>query len=282
MKLVLKKLQLVVLALLVFSSCNNEDVTLDDAEVISEEQLNSMDEVDLISEEVNGVVEDIYAADEIASISRSNYVSDYLPDCVTITRVITSTTKELTIEFADNCELRNGNVVSGIINLSYAKDMEALSKVLTFSLEDFVFNGVSVEGSSTITRTRSNENGNPQTVAEASYSAVWPNGETASYNGTRTREWIEGYGSGTWGDNVFLITGNATFTNRMGNTWSRAVLTPLRRELACRFLVSGVLEISRNSNTATIDFGDGSCDNKAVITYPDGTTKEINLRRFRD
>ncbi|WP_340202107.1 hypothetical protein [Ascidiimonas sp. W6] len=282
MKVVLKKLQLLLLAVFVFTSCNNEDVTLDDNEVISEEQLNAMDEVDLISEEVNGVVEDVYAADEIATLSRSNYVSDYLPDCVTITRVITSTTKELTIEFADNCELRNGNVVSGTIYLSYSKDMEAMTKVLTFSLENFVFNGVSVEGSSSITRMRSNENGNPQSTAEARFGATWPNGDTASFIGTRTREWIEGYGSGTWGDNVFLITGNATYTNRLGNTWKRTVLTALRRELACRFLVSGVLEISRNGNAATIDFGDGSCDNKAVITYPDGTTKEINLRRFRD
>ena len=281
MKLELKKLQLVLLALLVFTSCNNEDVTLDDSEVISEEQLNSMDEVDLISEEVNGVVEDVYAADEIASTSKSNYVSDYLPDCVTITRVVTSTTKEVTIAFADDCQLRNGNTVSGTIYLSYAKDMEAATKVLTYSLENFVFNGVSVEGGSSITRTRSNENGNPQSVAEAGYSATWPNGDPATYNGTRTREWAEGFGSGTWGDNVFLTTGNATYTNRLGNTWNRTIVVPLRRELACRFLVSGVMEISRNANTASIDFGDGSCDNKAVVTFPDETTREINLRRFR-
>lgn len=281
MKVVLKKLQLLLLAVVVLASCDNEDLNFDDNEVISEEQVNSMDEVDLISEEVNGVVEDIYAADEIATLSRSNYTSDYLPDCVTITRVVTDTTKELTIEFADNCELRNGNVVSGTIYLSYTKDMEAMSKILTFSLENFVFNGVNVEGNSSITRLRSNENGNPQSVAEARFGATWPNGDAASFSGTKTREWIEGYGSGTWGDNVFLITGNATYTNRLGNTWKRTVITPLRRELACRFLVSGILEISRNGNAAMLDFGDGRCDNKAILTYPDGTTKEINLRRFR-
>ena len=145
-----------------------------------------------------------------------------------------------------------------------------------------MFNGVSVEGNSSITRFRTNENGNPQSVAEARFEATWPNGDTASFNGTRTREWIEGYGSGTWGDNVFLITGNATYTNRLGNTWKRTLITPLRRELACRFIVSGVLEISRNGNAVSLDFGDGRCDNKAILTYPDGTTKEINLRRFRD
>lgn len=281
MKLKLKKLSLLVLTLAVFASCNNEDSTLNDTEVVSDEQFNAMDEVDLISEEVNGVVEDIYAADEISSFSKSSYVSDYLPDCVTITRVITDTTKEITIEFAENCELRNGNVVSGIIYLTYSKDMEAMSNVMTFTLENFVFNGVSVEGGSSITRMRTNENGNPQSVAEANFSATWPNGNTATYRGTRTREWIEGYGTGTWGDNVFLITGSATFVNRMGYSWSKTVLTPLRRELACRFLVSGVLEITRNGNSATIDFGDGTCDNKATITLPDGTTREINLRRFK-
>ena len=74
------------------------------------------------------------------------YHSDFLPDCVTITTVITSTTKEKTIDFGDGCELPNGNVLSGIIYLSYAKDMDLAQKTLGMSLEDFTFNGVSVEG----------------------------------------------------------------------------------------------------------------------------------------
>ncbi len=276
-------LMLLAMLLLTVVSCSKEESAEDElsnTEVISATELQFSDEAEMISEEVTTVAEDVYAADEISMISKADYQSDYLPDCVTITTVVTDTTREKTIDFGEGCELPNGNVLSGIIQLSYAKDMETASKSIALTLENFTFNGVVVEGSADILRVRSNDNGNPQSTANASFNATWPEGDTASFTGTRTREWIEGYGSGFWGDNVFLITGKRTYVGRLGNVFVKEVITPLRREMACRFIVSGVLEISRNDNTASLDFGDGSCDAKGILTKPDGTETEIFLRRF--
>ncbi|WP_431127272.1 hypothetical protein [Flagellimonas flava] len=271
--------------LLFIASCSEEtesmeDGTDTDTEVISATELQYSDETEMISEEVTTIAEDVYATDEISLTSKFDYVSDHLPDCVIVTTVVTDTTREKTIDFGDGCELPNGNVLSGIIHLSYEKDMEAASKSIALSLENFTFNGVAVEGSADILRVRANENGNPQGTANASFNATWPEGDTASFEGTRTREWIEGYGSGFWGDNVFLITGKRTYIGREGNEFVKEVITPLRREMACRFIVSGVLEISRNDSTANLDFGDGTCDAKGILTQPDGTEVEIFLRRF--
>ena len=284
MKKVFRKLNVAVFltAAVVISSCNkdsSEDVIVDQ-ETFDVQELKASDEAELISEEVLNIGEDVFAADEL-SLSNKGYKSDFLPDCVTITTVITSTSKEKTIDFGEGCELPNGNVLSGIIYLSYLKDLDLATNTLSMSLENFTFNGVAVEGSATVERMRSNENGNPQSDASASFSATWPEGDTASFTGNRTREWIEGYGSGFWGDNVFLITGMATYTGPAGNVFMKETITPLRRELACRFIVSGVLEISRNDATASLDFGDGSCDAVGLLTYPDGTTEEIFLRRFK-
>lgn len=273
---------LALMAVLFIVSCEKNETS---EEIVEEQtfevaELQASDEAELISEEVMNIGEDVYATDEILSTSRSNYASDYLPDCVTITTVITSTTKEKTIDFGAGCELPNGNVLSGIIYLSYEKDMDAATKTLAMSLENFTFNGVAVEGSASIERMRSNANGNPQADAVASFNGIWPDGSTASFSGNRTREWIEGFGSGFWGDNVFLISGMGTYTGKLGNVFVKETITPLRRELSCRFIVSGVLEISRNEATASLDFGDGSCDAIGMLTYPDGETKEIFLRRF--
>ncbi|MCX2719211.1 hypothetical protein [Lentiprolixibacter aurantiacus] len=273
----------VVMASFMFISCEKKE----SPEVINEEQtfevanLQTSDESELISEEIMNIGEDVYATDEISLTSRANYRSDYLPDCVTITTVVTSTTREKTIDFGEGCELPNGNVLSGIIYLSYEKDMDLATKTIALSLENFTFNGVAVEGSASIVRMRSNENGNPQSDASASFSGTWPDDSTASFTGNRTREWIEGFGSGFWGDNVFLISGKSTFTGKMGNVFAKETISPLRRELSCRFIVSGVLQITRNELTATLDFGDGSCDAKGLLTYPNGETEEIFLRRFR-
>jgi hypothetical protein len=273
---------LLLMAALAMVSCNKEEspeVILED-ETFEVAELKASDESELISEEIMSIAEDVYTADEVLSTSKFSYNSDFLPDCVTITTVVTSTTKERTIDFGAGCELPNGNILSGIIYLSYLKDMELATKTLSLSLENFTFNGVSIEGSASIERMRANDNGNPQSVANASFNGVWPDESTASFSGTRTREWIEGFGTGFWGDNVYLITGNGTFTGKMGNVFSKETLTPLRRELSCRFIVSGILQISRNDATASLDFGDGSCDAKGILTYPDGTSEEIFLRRF--
>lgn len=285
MKKCLKKLNISGLALIVSIvavSCHKDETSQDfnNGEVITATELKASDETELISEDIIGIGEDVYATDELLYSGKGNYYSDYLPECVTITKVITSNSIEKTIDFGEGCELPNGNVLGGIIYLSYAKDMEMSVKTLSLSLEDFTFNGVSVEGTSQVERTRSNADGNPQSDATWTFNATWPDGDTASFNGDRTREWIEGYGSGFWGDNVFLISGSATYTGKLGNVFTKATQTPLRREWSCRFIVSGILDISRNNATASLDFGDGSCDAKGILTYPNGESKEIFLRRF--
>lgn len=271
----------VLMALLVLASCaKDESPVIADEATFDVAEFTANDEAELISEEISNIGEDVYATEEIKATSKANYTSNYLPDCVTITTVVTSTAKETTIDFAEGCELPNGNLLSGIIFLSYAKDMEMATKTIGLSLEDFTFNGVAVEGSSSLVRMRSNDNGNPQSDAIASYSGVWPDGGITSFTGNRTREWIEGYGSGFWGDNVFLISGQGTYTGKMGNVFSKEIATPLRRELSCRFIVSGVLEISKNDATASLDFGNGNCDAQGLLTYPNGDVEKIFLRRF--
>ncbi|WP_340063458.1 hypothetical protein [Ascidiimonas aurantiaca] len=262
------------------TGCSNEELSPDTQQAISEVDVVAIDESEQIAEEIHMIIEDIYATDEILTLSRENYQSDHLPECVTVTTGVTETTRQKTIDFGEGCELRNGNTVSGSILFLYSINMELMSKELSFVLKDFTFNGVQVEGESTVTRVRDNGSGNPQSNVLSSFTLTWESGAEASLALERTREWIEGYGSGFWADNVFLITGTSVYTNRLGNVWQKTVVTPLRREMACRFLVSGELRLSRNENSMMLDYGDGTCDNKALLTRVDGTTEEINLRRF--
>lgn len=270
------------LAICVLGSCDKDDSqNISEDMTITATELNASDEADLIIEDVVNIGEEVYATDEIMTTSKADYRSDYLPDCVTITTVLTSTSKEKSIDFGEGCELPNGNILSGIIQLSYLKDMDLATKTLSMSLENFTFNGVAVDGNASIVRMRNNENGNPESNAEADFEGNWPDGDSASFSANRTREWIEGYGSGYWGDNAFLISGKATYTGKLGNVFMKETIVPLRRELSCRFIVSGILEISRNDATASLDFGDGSCDAKGILTHPDGESEEIFLRRFK-
>jgi hypothetical protein len=274
-----------VLAVLFLSSCAKDSVSDDGApEGLTGEDLAVLlqaDDSEWVTGEILHLAEEAYAMDELAFSGKQFPVSGFIPRCAVITTVREDQTVLKTIEFSEGCETPNGNRVTGLISLRFEADLGAMRKTITLSLEGFAFNGISVEGGAVMERSREGENGHPRSEVASAFQVTWPDGETASWDGNRTREWIEGYGSGFWGDNAFLISGSHTLENRSGGVISREVLVPLRREAACRFLVSGQLQLSRPGWTAVLDFGEGDCDAFAELRYPDGTTEPITLRRPR-
>lgn len=87
---------------------------------------------------------------------------------------------------------------------------------------------------------------------------------------------MEGTGSGTWRDNVFMITGNRSIVFSSGFTHDAIVTEALRREATCRYFVSGLVELNRNGTDGILNYGDGTCDNIAILTV-DGIEYTIIL-----
>jgi len=174
------------------------------------------------------------------------------------------------------CEVR-GHLIKGKVMMSYEVDIESKVLVINYLLENFFIDEVQFEGSKTITRQRINEEGNPKYMMDLNLAVTFADGTEAIRTGTKTREWIEGAFNGNWGDNVFLITGawQTNFAN--GNMHSTTITTPLRREASCKFLVSGVVDLVRTNYNGTLDYGNGTCDNKAVFTNTNGEEREILL-----
>jgi len=262
-------LALMSLFLIVACQDDNETITIEEEVVLSDELAKSSAEIDLISDDIGLIVDD--AAQEFES------AVSFLPACVTISTQVSGGFSQLTLDFGDGCELPNGNFVSGIIMMSQEIEAELTSRIIQVSFNNFTRNGVLIEGTRSVTRVLSNDVGNPQSTAEVDMQVTWPNGATYTRQGTRTREWIEGVNTGTWTDNVFSITGSGTTTGVLGNTHSATITTALRREATCAFIVSGVVELSRNDNTGILAYGDGSCDGGATWTGPNGQTIDIFL-----
>jgi hypothetical protein len=103
-------------------------------------------------------------------------------------------------------------------------------------------------------------------------------GVSFSWNSSRMREWIEGDNTYIRWDDVYLITGTSEGVRPSGLTWTKEIITPLRRELTCRFLVSGSIEIApEDKPVRLLDYGNGDCDNIATVTV-NGQTYTIYLR----
>ncbi|MEW7279859.1 hypothetical protein ABW636_14795 [Aquimarina sp. 2201CG1-2-11] len=260
--------------ILILIACNKDETNESLTDAIDLDEANFTAKVDTATEVLSDTFLQVYESEE--NLAKSP-VHPYLPDCATIIVEITNASKEVTIDFgSEGCDVR-GHLIKGKLNMSYVASFEAETLVINYDLEDFFIDDIQFSGSKTVTRQKMNDNGNPQYTMELDLNITFEDGTVASRKGTKTREWIEGALNGNWGDNVFLISGSweTNFVN--GNTHSTTIITPLRREASCRFLVSGVVDLVRTNYTGTLNYGDGMCDNIALFINEEGEEREIKL-----
>ena len=269
----------VMLALMIigvaFTGCstNESEDAIVQEEDTSEVVLSS--EVDEATESLDILLLEIYENQEDSETRMMN--PPPLPDCVTVTVVFQQGFREVTIDFGtDGCLIR-GHVYRGRIIMTYERNLQAQEIFISCVLEDYYFDNKNIIGSNTILRQLSNDNGNPQFTHTRDITIIWPNGVQASRDGQKVREWIEGFGSGVFSDNVFEVTGYwiSTFVN--GNSHSYEIMTPLRREVICRYFVSGNVDVERTNFGGTFDYGEGNCDNEATFTFNNGTVIDVIL-----
>jgi len=262
---------------LIFTSCSSNDDSLEsEAQLEDTVEVQKSAEIDQIDNVLADLIIEAYEEQEMDTADRTAYSRD-IPECVTITIVAQQGYRQVTLDFGtEGCIVRD-HLIKGQIVFDYTRDPEAQQIMINYNLIDFYFDAKNIIASRSILKELSNENGNPQFTHDLSITVIWPNGAQASREGTRIREWVEGFGSGIFSDNVFEITGNWTATFVNGNTHTYEVLTPLRREVICAYFVSGSFDVQRTNFGGIFDFGDGDCDNQATFTFNNGTEIPIVL-----
>ncbi|OSY88673.1 hypothetical protein WH52_03070 [Tenacibaculum holothuriorum] len=273
-----KAFQLLALAtVLVLASCsNNEDgINLDTLSEISNEEAERIVLADDMSEEVGEVLEDDALDYDLAG--KGTTVSSSVAPCVDRSKETTANGVIVTLDFGDGCTTRRGRTMTGKVIIEYTRTAEGYSKSVSF--EDFSIDENKIEGSMSAERVKENANGNPESTATIDLTITLTTGEELTRKGTRVKEKIEGADTRERGDDVYSISGNWESTNKEGVVRKATITTNLIRKFACKYIVSGVVELSKGDATYTLDFGDGSCDNKATLTDSEGNTKEISLRK---
>ncbi|MEY8847863.1 hypothetical protein AB9K26_03555 [Psychroserpens sp. XS_ASV72] len=261
-----------------FTSCSKEDNNETDTQTSDVNELRRAAEVDAVSEQLSDIIIDAYEVEENTNLDRTtSSASSFLPPCVTVTVVAQQGFREVTLDFGTDGCVVNQHLLRGQIVFSYTRDINAQEILISYNLVDFYFDAKQVIGSRTILRELSNDNGNPQYTHQLDLTVIWPNGLQASREGLKIREWVEGFGSGVFSDNVFEVTGNWTTTFVNGNEHSYEVLTPLRREVTCSYFVSGTVDVQRTNFGGTFDYGSGDCDSNATFTFNNGNVIDIVL-----
>jgi outer membrane murein-binding lipoprotein Lpp len=274
-----KKLVLGLLLSLFILSCSKDDSNASSQSLNSDEAKISAN-IDAISEDISQVVDDQFNAQAAAAGRSTTLPESILPPCATVTVVIANNTWTRTVTFATGCTLPNGNVVSGTIIVSGSTNFSQQSHTISYSFVDFYHNNILVQGNKTVVRnlqsTATLAAVHPVATMNIDLTVTYPNANVYHRVGTRVRELIEGFETPMiWLDNIFSISGSWTTTFSNG-TQSATITTPLIAKASCPRIVSGVIQIVRNNNTGTIDYGDGTCDNLATVTI-NGVTTVITL-----
>jgi hypothetical protein len=275
----MKRLKLVFAVCLMFigfNSCQKEEtaatvdeITLSQQETQTEETLA---DVDLLVDE---------AVDSNFSLLKSALIesSAYLTDCPVITVDKTATPQVLTINFGTACTGKDGKVRSGKIIVT-STSFNTFPSVRNKSFDNYFVDGKKIEGSVTKTITKDQENNIRTAVLHENITITFPNNEgTVKRAANLTRQYLRNKLANPE-DNQILSWGTVEFTRVSGVKATKTITSadPLVFKVACHHIVSGTVSVTTSDNRNwSINYGDGTCDDKAILTIGD-KTKEIKIR----
>jgi hypothetical protein len=109
-----------------------------------------------------------------------------------------------------------------------------------------------------------------------------PDGSTIHRESEIVREWIEGAETNLdQTDDVMQVTGHVTNTiteNGTETIYRKDIVEPLIKPSGCRYFTQGVIELSQGGNVvATLDYGNGDCDDVAIVAKNGEDPVEIIL-----
>ena len=190
--------------------------------------------------------------------------------------------RTITIDFGDGCVGPNGRIRKGKIMVDVTDNILNPQASRTATLDDFYIDDVKIEGSRTWTNQGYDTDGNITLLRTVRNGKItYPNGETAEWGSEVLLTQTAGGNTPlNFFDNVFEMTGTAGGVNRNGRAYEVIIEAPLVLDKICPWLVSGIFTLTVDNVEVSVDYGEGNCDNKAVLTFPNGAEQEIVIGRW--
>ncbi|MFT3945466.1 MAG: hypothetical protein QM763_00715 [Agriterribacter sp.] len=183
--------------------------------------------------------------------------------CATVTATpggLINFPKDITVDFGTGCTLR-GYTGKGSVSFTLNQWVTVPGTEITPVFNDFFVNDYKIEGSYKITTISATE----FKVDIIDGLVTFP--DKTVYHLTGTLNYTQTKGSATplaFEDDTYSVTGDITSTSFLGEI-EGTITTPLIMEISCNNITSGTIDFTTENTTATLDFGDGTCDNKGTI-----------------
>ncbi len=205
-----------------------------------------------------------------------HFLGPNFPDCAEVTVEGDAFPKVVTIVYGDDCLTRGGVQKTGTVIVTLSDSVHLPGATYTVEFVEMTIGNRMHSRTATYTNDGINDNGNQVISFTMSSTIKVRDSIIVEREAAYSREWLSGFRTPQIGDDSFLLTGNSSLTVNGDTKFSTLITDPLLYDRACRFILSGTVEITRNDETMYIDFGDGTCDNIAVVTK-DGESAEIEL-----
>ena len=284
----MKKLALlfsITLGIFILSGCENQPVSdmetdLTEGVSIAEEEVYDFKASEATDEDISAARFGAHLFRGKMGISGSHkFFGKNFPPCATVSVSGDDFPKTITIDYADGCSGRNGLEKKGLITIVMSDTILNPGASYTITMENMILGKREVSKSSTITNEGQNEAGNwlmsIQSVSTTSFEKKDESYVIVRENDMQ-REWLSGFETPEHDDDQLLLSGISLITVNDTISFRREITEALLIDRGCKYPLSGIVEITRNGEVMTINFGDGECDNIAVITK-DGESEEIDL-----
>lgn len=200
--------------------------------------------------------------------------------CFTITVDTTINTTfpiTVTVDFKDGCIGQDGKTRKGKIITVYSGRIRIPGNKATTTFLNYYVDSINVQGTHILTNV--SREGVPAFNRQVvNGKLTWNSGRWVRWNAVRTIAMINGAQTiADRKDDVFRITGEGKGENSRGKTWTHEITEGLIKRTMCRWISSGVIRFRHNAAVGSLNYGDGACDNKAILTV-NGRSKEIALR----
>jgi len=212
----------------------------------------------------------------------SAFLGPNFPECAEVTVEGETFPKTITVVYGDECISRRGITKTGTMLITISDTITNAGATYSIEYIDMLIAGKPVEKLATFTNEGINDAGNWVVSSESVTSITRRDTVVITREFNQSREWLSGFGTPEIRDDIFLKSGGGTISINGEVKYERDIIETLLIDRTCQFILSGIIEITRNDESMQINFGDGECDNIAVVTK-DGVSEEIELisGRFR-
>lgn len=195
-----------------------------------------------------------------------------------------NTTQSIIVDYGLNYELDYlGHEKKGKINTSLNGEYNSANCNLAIHFEEFYINNLKISGYIDVETLPITENN------KLSFSIIYrdiefesESGQTYTVNGSKTKEWVEGFETDNPWDDQFFISGTIYGVNSEKREYNAEILTPLLISRACEFITQGEINFTVDNEQSIYNYGDGKCDNKGFfIKNEESTNFEFGRYDFR-